>query len=349
MRKLIVSLLNERQKVAVKQLLTACKYRIRLTFTANRWLATIYFAAFSRSFGREHHAVLQGQRAFEQQRARLAGTHALLRRNIHRLEKGLMMPNRKAIFAEDYINETVEIYLSARQSHDFDNAELRWASDVLTAYFAAVSDTTLILAARQKFVQVTPLADSGSVPFLQQDLPAADCSYQQLLSLCQRRHSVRWFLPMPVPRPVLVNAIRVASEAPSACNRQPFQFHLLHGQDAVAGARLAMGTTGFAENIPALIVVIGDLSCYQEHRDRHLIYIDSALASMQFMLAIEAQGFSSCPINWPDIEVRERQMQQFLKLKPYQRPVMLIAVGQADPQAKVAFSQKKNPELLIRE
>jgi nitroreductase len=108
-----------------------------------------------------------------------------------------------------------------------------------------------------------------------------------------------------------------------------------------------MGTVGFAENIPALAVVVGDLSCYQEYRDRHLIYIDASLAAMQFMLALEALGLASCPINWPDIESREQSMQKLLALPVYHRPVMLIAIGYAAPTALVAYSQKKELEQLV--
>lgn len=349
LKKSLVTLLGPQRRLFILTIIARVKIVIRRIFSAHSRLASGYFGVLSRAFNREHYAVLQGQWAFEQQRSKLTGSHALLRRNVHRLEKGLMMPNRKPVFAEDYIAETVQIYVTARQSSGFDQAELQWAADVLSAFFAVVADTSIIQPARCLFLSLPPLTDTGAVPFSQAELPAADCSYHQLLSLCKRRHSVRWFLPKSVAPEVLMNAVRVATEAPSACNRQPFFFYLLHGDAAVAAAQLAMGTTGFAENIPTLVVVVGDLSCYQEHRDRHLIYIDASLASMQFMLAIEAQGLSSCPINWPDIESRERKMQQLLKLQIYQRPVMLIAVGYADPNAKVAFSQKKSPELLVRE
>jgi nitroreductase len=110
-----------------------------------------------------------------------------------------------------------------------------------------------------------------------------------------------------------------------------------------------MGTTGYAENIPALVVVLGDLSCYPEERDRHVAYIDASLAAMQFMLALETLGLASCPINWPDIEYRERLMDRELELPPHLRPVMLLAVGYAEPSGGVPFSAKKAGAALLRE
>jgi hypothetical protein len=54
-------------------------------------------------------------------------------------------------------------------------------------------------------------------------------------------------------------------------------------------AATAMGTAGFSNNIPALIAVVGDLSAYPAERDRHVIYIDGGLATMQLMLAFETK------------------------------------------------------------
>ena len=62
---------------------------------------------------------------------------------------------------------------------------------------------------------------------------------------------------------------------------------------------------------------------------------------MSFMLALETLGLSSCAINWPDIEAREKKMETFLKLEKYQRPLMLMGIGYPDPKGMVAFSAKR--------
>lgn len=62
---------------------------------------------------------------------------------------------------------------------------------------------------------------------------------------------------------------------------------------------------------------------------------------MSLMLALETLGLSSCPINWPDIEMREKKMDKFLKLEPYQRPIMCMGIGYPDPEGMIAYSEKK--------
>jgi len=70
---------------------------------------------------------------------------------------------------------------------------------------------------------------------------------------------------------------------------------------------------------------------------------------MQLMLALETLGLSSCPINWPDVEALEQRMAKQLDLPAWIRPVMLIAIGYADPDGGVAYSAKKPATQLLRQ
>jgi hypothetical protein len=51
-------------------------------------------------------------------------------------------------------------------------------------------------------------------------------------------------------------------------------------------------------------------------------------------------------INWPDFEPLERKMAKTLGLEPHERVIMLMAVGYADPTGMVAYSQKKDLDVL---
>ncbi|RUO56255.1 MULTISPECIES: nitroreductase family protein [Pseudidiomarina] len=321
-------------------------------FARWRWSSSLYYGLFSRAFTREHFGVIQGRRAYWRSLNQDQQSYALLRRNTHRLEKGLIMRPRRAVFAEAYIEETVQMFLRAQQSKVIAAAELNWAHDVLHEYFTVVQDTPVITKARELWTTRTTAdaTNSGAVPYRRADAPALSVNADDLEQLFRRRRSVRWYLPEAVPEQLLTRAVNMATLAPSACNRQPYSFYVIN--DAARAAKVASfagGTVGFAQQIPALIVVVGDLSAYPLERDRHCIYIDGALAAMQLMLATETLGLATCPINWPDIEQRERAMQRELQLEPYQRPIMLMAVGYADPEGGVAYSAKKDDRVLMRQ
>jgi nitroreductase len=150
-----------------------------------------------------------------------------------------------------------------------------------------------------------------------------------------------------VPREEIDKALLAASMAPSACNRQPYEFRVFdHPETVQKIASLPWGTTGFRDNIPAIVVIVGKLDAFFDERDRHLIYIDASLAAMSFILSLETMGISSCALNWPDIKEAEQKMNQALKLEPNERVIMLVAFGYPDPEGMVAFSQKKSLDEL---
>lgn len=326
-------------------------------FAANRFTAGLYYFVFSRCFDREHLAVLKGRVAYYRDLQEIKSSSPLLRRNVHRLEKGLIMRPRRKVFAEAYIQETVRCYNRAKARNGFSGNELRWARDVLDEYFAVVEKNEVTGQAWAEYTsgesEAEGARDAEAVafkPYPLANLPASPVSFEQVATLFLKRRSVRWYKQQPVPPELIHQAIDVAALAPSACNRQPFRF--IVAKDSPTAARIAKcagGTTGFADQLPALIVVVGDLSAYPKERDRHLIYIDAALASMQLMLAAETLGLSTCSINWPDIDQAEKKLQEILKLPVHERVIMLIAIGYGDPSGGIPYSQKKQGSALAQE
>ena len=329
--------------------------------------ASFYYAFFNRTFDREHRAVLVGRLGFEASKSgERASTSSLLRRNVHRLEKGLLMRPRRPVFALDYIEETVRFYHAARaasEGRQLGNREVRWAHDVLTAYFEATGSHPKLDPLRARFAEVTPperhagdgaAPEGAGIPDVWTPYPRdlsrePQVAYDDLLALSWRRRSVRWFRPDPVPRALIQKAADVAALSPSACNRQPFYFHVFDDPALLEEvARLPGGTAGFAQQFPAVVAIVGELRNYYGERDRHLVYVDASLAAMSFVYAAETLGLGTCCINWPDIERDERRADEVLRLAPDQRPVMFLAVGYPDPEGMVAYSQKKPFEEIAR-
>nr|WP_145546199.1 nitroreductase family protein [Variovorax boronicumulans] len=312
--------------------------------------ASLYYLFFNRSFAREQHATVAGRLHHLRYEASSGVASVVVRRNIHRLEKGLCMTPPRDRFALDYIDETLKAYGHLLESSDAQDLPLiRYAHDVLQAYFGATRwaagapQPALFERLNARLSMDRAPASEPAAPAPHQALPGSDVSYAQFLALTRRRASVRNFLPKAVPRSAIEQAVAAAAQAPSACNRQPLRYVALADDPLKRRlAQLPMGTAGYAETIPALLAVIGDLSAYPFERDRHIIYIDASLANMQFMLALETLGLASCAINWPDMEERERKAAALLKLAPYERIIMLMAVGYPDPVGLVPHSEKKS-------
>jgi len=152
-----------------------------------------------------------------------------------------------------------------------------------------------------------------------------------------------------VERSKIDAALEVASQSPSACNRQPFLFRIFDDPHLTQQLiQIPYGLHGYGHNVPVLAVVVGQQRHFFDARDRHLIYIDSSLAVMAFLYALESQGLSACCVNWPEIEAHDLALTRLLNLAPDERPIMLIALGYPDPEGLVACSSKKSLESLRR-
>lgn len=334
-------------RVKLSQWLHAVDQALCVFCSKSRVLSVLYYSFLNNAFWREQQAFMSGRRAYSIALKRPRGSMALLRRNIHRLEKGLIMRPRRIPFGRGYIGETVNAYLVAIGGGlNMDQEEIAWAKDVLTEYFmvhSGIPEVTKFAPACCTNQGKNAVLTTVRVPYKRNLEIPCPVRFEDLFALSIRRRSVRWFLKKPVPRELMDQAFKVALQAPSACNRQPFEFRVIDEAELVAKVvKLPPGTTGYENNVPVVVVVVGQQRNYPKERDRHLIYVDASLAVMSFILALETLGLASCCINWPDIEITEQKMESLLALEPDERPIMLLAIGYPDPEGMVACSTKKS-------
>ena len=343
--------------VWIRRIYEAVLRAVLEVLAANRLTSLVYSLLSIPSFNREQFAVLRGRRDYYRNLNKARQSRTELRRNVHRLEKGMLMQPRRAVFALDYLVETIEFYERAVAhvacDSGQDDGELVWAYGVLNAYFSAVDrDHPVVKKAMERFKNTLPAycpADDRKIPYARAHGTKSAARYEDLLTLAQQRRSVRWFEQRPVPRELIDQALLVGRQSPSACNRLPYEFRIFDEPDLVRQvASIPFGSAGYAHQIPTIAVVVGRLNHYFSPRDRHVIYVDSALASMPFMLALETLGLGSSVINWPDFEPLERKIQSTLSLDVDERVIMLIAIGYPDPDGLVAYSEKKSLEIIRR-
>jgi hypothetical protein len=223
-------------------------------FAAHRLLSIPYGLVAFFTFNREQFAVLRGRRDYYRNLDKLRRSHTELRRNVHRLEKGMLMQPRRSVFALDYIVETIEFYEKAVVRHacshsDMDAGELEWAYGVLNQYFAVVDGSHPVLAGAMRRFAATQEhyrpADDGKIPYRRAHGEKSRVQYEDLLALAMQRRSVRWFKQQPVPRELIDKALLVGRQSPSACNRLPYEYRIFDDPDMVARiAAIPFATAG---------------------------------------------------------------------------------------------------------
>jgi nitroreductase len=140
------------------------------------------------------------------------------------------------------------------------------------------------------------------------------------LTCIRTRRSVRDYLDKPVPKDIIDALLDAAIMAPSAMNRQSWQFVIIEGRDKVteygtravkqwnllnAAIRMGLtlkGTESIFYNAPLVILVCGD-------KANSFIKDDCNLAAENIMLAAHSMGLGSCWIGFAkplnnDAEIR---------------------------------------------
>lgn len=270
-----------------------------------------------------------------------------LRRNIHRLEKGLSYRSQKGDFAEAYILETIDYFEKAQRLTPYDSNLLNWSTAVLEEYFRVTNHTPIISEAYEKYLGLEPVNRHPDwYPHVEAKRPKLTVSYVDLLQLGFRRRSVRGYLDKPVEFDLVKKAMAFAALSPSACNRQPFHFLFYDDKEFVQEiSRIPGGAAGFT--LPSVVVVVGRYRAFFDERDAAVPVIDSSLSVMSFLFACETLGLSTVCINWPNLPDRDIRIRNLINLEEDEFVVMLIGIGYADPTGKIPFSAKHEVDALL--
>ena len=273
-----------------------------------------------------------------------------LRRDIHRLEKGLVMVPRRDVFGLGYIGDILWLL----EEGEYDDESTQWALSVLGRYFELThSNHPSWTTAKKRFFSISKrskLNQNKFYPLPKQTIPPGEQksisrAFDQILSA---RRSVRNYTTQIVDYSIISSAIEKAAQAPSACNRLPYRYVISNNiKLSQKIASCAGGTAGFNEKISAIAVLVGDLSSYQYEVDRHAVFIDSSLSAMTFIYALESMGLSSVCINWHEQPSRRKKISEFVHLEPWETVVMMIGFGYASSDAETPYSMKKNKDTLI--
>lgn len=169
----------------------------------------------------------------------------------------------------------------------------------------------------------------------------------EYFDLIQQRQSCRNFDPdRPVENKKILRCLEAARLAPSACNSQPWFFHVFTNPtvlEELCKSIQCHGSNAFASQCRALVVVAEQKAKLKPAVEaalgsQHFAEIDIGLAVAQFCLAATEQGLSTCILGWMD----EEEMGRKLRLAAGSRVRLAIGIGYA---AEETIRPKKRKRL----
>ena len=159
------------------------------------------------------------------------------------------------------------------------------------------------------------------------------------LELLKSRRSIRKYKSTPVEEEKIQKCLEAAQWAPSASNKQPWEFMIVTKPENRNKMAKIHPYAKFIAESPVVFIPLTDPTI---HADYH--QSDTALATMQFMIMAHSLGLGTCwagVINKPQIE---NEIKKMLDIPEKLRVLALVAVGYPDHGRE---SNRKDLDTLV--
>lgn len=174
-------------------------------------------------------------------------------------------------------------------------------------------------------------------------------SEKNFKDLANGRFSVREFSDAPVSKNVILDAIQLATRAPSACNRQPAKIHLIRNKGVISKVlKVQRGVLDYPDP-PVLMLVTADDAYYEGAEQRNQGFVDGGLFAMSLLYAIEYKGLAACPLNACFNEEEEKTIRGMLNLPDREKLIMFIEAGHFKENNIVCKSFRYPAEYIVNE
>jgi nitroreductase len=161
------------------------------------------------------------------------------------------------------------------------------------------------------------------------------------LELVKSRYSCRSYQPQSVEQEKLEYVMECVRLAPSACNKQPWRFHIVSSEEGRKGLCECYEREWF-QSAPLYIVasVLHDEE-WVRGDGKHHGDIDVAIAVEHLCLSAAEQGLGTCWVCNFDVE----RCKRVLSLAANEEPTVLIPIGY--PADKPKEKQRKDIKLVV--
>ena len=265
---------------------------------------------------------------------------ANITREYHRIEKGLGHKDFRFGFGQRALQELLR-YLKKYFEIDLDNnnARIQTALSVLHQYIEKHKECNLDLSnvkgilERYGFYEKQNISNrelGGVASFSSEEI--LQMRNGNFLDLSSSRHSVRFFSNLDVSVDVVLDAISIAQNSPSVCNRQGWKVRLIKSNEKLGLFRRVHN--GFAnsskQNLNCLLVITFRKDFFSYPVERNQGYTDAGLFSMSLLYSLTHKGLATCALNANLTRGNEKLVRKSFDINRNEGLVMFIAVGHYD-------------------
>ena len=274
---------------------------------------------------------------------------ASITRLYHTVEKGLSYLNYRPGFGKENVEALVRSLEQYSKQYSVDKFFYQTALSVLNEYVRKNAEYGVENKELSKRISALPGKKNeagGAIKFV--PLSSEELSKANYKELVETRHSIRHFSDKPVELERVENAVKLAQYTPSACNRQGWKTYIVNDKAVLREVlKNQNGNRGFGQDFDKLLVVVGDLRCFNRDREVFQVYIDGGMYAMRVLDSLYYERIASVPLSASLTKEQEENVRKLLKLDPAEVLIMFIGIGNYPDECQTTRSERKPAEYTV--
>ena len=286
-----------------------------------------------------------------------ASMEAKIYRSAHHLEKGMSLSTPREAFG---IGKAKELFVLLKKyislGYDPEGEAFNNARFVLSGYLKFHRNNGYELKElwdEYRSVFGTDFTDSQQTFGIEKKKKEVIISCSRLeqgyLQFKKSRHSVRQFSEASVDAETILEAVSIAKQAPSACNRQSVKVY--YYKDKSINEKIGNfigGNKGFENEVKNYLVITSSVSSFGNANERNQMYVDAGLFTMSLIEALHYLGIASCILQNGEHKHRDKMIRRIcMNIPEHERIVLFIAIGHYKENVIYATSHRKNTEHIL--
>lgn len=269
----------------------------------------------------------------------------------HVIEKGLSLEKTRLGYGQANVESLIDLLARyEREGYPTNGSAYRSAVSTLQTYAKFHKDNDYDLGELGENIRTLPQemeSLGGALSLTREEILAQAKLDFRVFS--KARYSIRHFSDKPVDLSLIKEAVHIAQEAPSSCNRQATRVYIIQDRsvkDAVLEYQI--GNRGFGHLADAILVITFDQRCFFDLRERNLGFIDAGIFSLSLLYSLHYVGLGACSLNWAVEKERDEDLRRLIDIPDSEVIVLLIAAGHLPERLQVARSARKDLDEILR-
>ena len=272
--------------------------------------------------------------------------YTLLREN-HTIEKGMSMRNPHIGFGKQKVESLLTRLEKFYNLYHSENPEfLKAPLSTISNYIEYTEKTGVqIPIIKQKFhslimkVGLGDIEDNTGVYLETREHIKRNCN-KDFASLLFSRHSIRFFTGELPSTKVIEEALRLAQQTPSACNRQSWKSHVFMGEKSIDLIKWQEGCRGFEDEIRCCILVTANMKAFLSY-EVHQMYVDGGLYAMNLVNAFHSLGIGTIPLSTA-FDCKKLSRLTYFDIPKNETPILIVGIGLIPDTFRCAASKRKS-------